>query len=331
MTRPVLFVIDDDPGVMHALRDDISRRFGRDFQVVGETSAAAGLARLSALADGRETVALLIVDHQMTEMAGVEFLRRAHELHPAARRVLLVERDYSAGSPVVQAMTLGQADYHITKPWLLEQDLYRMLSEFLAEWAKDQQAGFELFRVVGRPHDRGTHELRELLARFDVPFGFYEADADPGARLLADRHLDAARLPVMVRHDDYTMVQPTPAQIIGAVGGTVRDDVRECDVAVAGAGPAGLAAAVYAASEGFQTVVLEEIVSGGQAGNSPMIRNYPASRTASAATSSPARPASRPGCSARTWCSPSASWAWSEAATAAWCTWPTGTRSRPGP
>ncbi|MGH3410707.1 MAG: hypothetical protein ACRDRJ_50665, partial [Streptosporangiaceae bacterium] len=183
MTRPVLFVIDDDPGVMHALRDDISRRFGRDFQVVGETSAAAGLARLSALADGRETVALLIVDHQMTEMAGIEFLRRAHELHPA-----------------------------------------RMLSEFLAEWARDQQAGFELFRVVGRPHDRGTHELRELLAGFDVPFGFYEADADPGARLLADRHLDVARLPVKVRHDDYTMVQPTPAQIIGAAGDTVRDD-----------------------------------------------------------------------------------------------------------
>jgi thioredoxin reductase (NADPH) len=275
MTRPVLFVIDDDPGVMHALREDISRRFGRDFQVVGETSAAAGLDRLRALADRRETVALLIVDHQMTEMAGVEFLRRAHELHPAARRVLLVERDYSAHSPVVQAMTLGQADYHITKPWLLEQDLYRMLSEFLAEWAKDQQAGFELFRVVGRPHDRGTHELRELLTRFNVPFSFYEADADPGARLLADRHLDAARLPVMVRHDDYTMVQPTPAQIIGAVGGTVRDDVRECDVAVVGAGPAGLTAAVYAASEGFQTVVLEETVSGGQAGNSPMIRNYP--------------------------------------------------------
>ena len=266
MTRPVLFVIDDDPGVMHALREDIGRRFGRDFQVVGETSATAGLARLRALADGRETVALLIVDHQMAEMAGVEFLQRAHELHPAARRVLLVERDYSAHSPVVQAMTLGQADYHITKPWLLELDLYRELSEFLADWAKDQQAGFELFRVIGRPHDRGTHELRELLSRFNVPFGFYEADADPGARLLAEHGLDDARLPVMVRHDHYAMVQPALEQIIGAVGGTVRDDVRECDVAVVSARPAGLAAAVYAASEGFQTVVLEETVSGGQAG-----------------------------------------------------------------
>ncbi len=331
MTRPVLFVIDDDPGVMHALRDDISRRFGRDFQVVGETSAAAGLDRLRALADRRETVALLIVDHQMTEMAGVEFLRRAHELHPAARRVLLVERDYSAHSPVVQAMTLGQADYHITKPWLLEQDLYRVLSEFLAEWAKDQQAGFELFRVIGRPHDRGTHELRELLSRFNVPFGFYEADADPGARLLADHGLDAARLPVMVRHDDYTMVQPTlraDHRCRRRHRPRRRPRVRRRRRRRR---PAGLTAAVYAASEGFQTVVLEETVSGGQAGNSPMIRNYPASRTASAATSSPAGPASRPGCSARTWCSPSSPSAWSEAATVAWCTWPTGTRSRPGP
>ncbi len=170
---------------------------------------------------------------------------------------------------------LLEADYHITKPWLLELDLYRELSEFLADWAKDQQAGFELFRVIGRPPDRGTHELRELLSRFNVPFGFYEADADPGARLLAEHGLDDARLPVMVRHDHYAMVQPALEQIIGAVGGTVCDDVRECDVAVVGAGPAGLAAAVYAASEGFQTVVLEETVSGGQAGNSPMIRNYP--------------------------------------------------------
>ena len=275
VTAPVLFVIDDDPGVMRALRDDISRRFGRDFQVIGESSAAAGLDRLSALARARQAVALLIVDHEMTEMPGVEFLRRAHRLHHTARRVLLVERDYSVRSPVVQAMTLGQADYHITKPWLLEQDLYRVLSEFLADWAKDQQAGFELFRVIGQPRDRGTHELRELLTRFSVPFGFHPAGTEPGRSMLAEHGLDGTRLPVMVRHDDYTMVQPSPAQIIGAVGGTVCDDVRECDIVIVGAGPAGLTAAVYAASEGFQTVELEATVSGGQAGNSPMIRNYP--------------------------------------------------------
>ena len=275
MSPPVLFVIDDDAGVVHALGYDLSRRFSEDFRTVGESSPAAGLAVLRELADRHEPVALLIVDHDMSEMPGVDFLARAHQLHPLAKRVLLVERDYSARSPVVQAMTLGQADYHITKPWMLEQDLYRVVSEFLAEWAKDQQSGFELFHVVGRLQDRGTHELRELLTRFNVPFHFHSADSEQGRHLLESKGLDTSHLPVMIRHDDYTMVEPTHAQIIAAVGGSIRNDVAQCDVVIAGAGPAGLAAAVYAASEGLQTVVLEETVSGGQAGSSPLIRNYP--------------------------------------------------------
>jgi thioredoxin reductase (NADPH) len=270
-----LFVLDDDAGVVKALRGDLSHRFGEDFQVIGETSAAAGLAALSGLAGRQQPVALLIVDHSMSEMPGVEFLARAHEMHPQAKRVLLVERDYSVASPVVKAMTLGQADYHFTKPWMLEQDLYRMISEFLAEWAKDQEAGFELFRVVGGEQHAGTHELRELLTRFNVPFRFIAADSEQGRRLLAAKGLDPARQPVMIRHDDYTMVEPTRAQFIASVGGSISNDVNECDVVVVGAGPAGLTAAVYAASEGLQTVVLEETVSGGQAGSSPMIRNYP--------------------------------------------------------
>jgi thioredoxin reductase (NADPH) len=274
MPQPVIFVMDEDAGVTVALREDLTRRFGEDFQVIGGSSATAGLAALRRLAGAGEPVALLIVDHDLSAMPGVEFLARAHELHPLAKRVLLVERDYSAHSPVVQAMTLGQADYHITKPWLLEQDLYRMISEFLAEWAKDQQAGFELFRVVGRT-DRDTHELRDLLTRFNVPFRFHAAGSRKGRQLLADSHLDAARLPVMIRHDGHTIVAPTPAQAVESTGGSTSSEIDRCDVAIAGAGPAGLAAAVYAASEGLLTVVLEETVSGGQAGSSPMIRNYP--------------------------------------------------------
>ena len=275
MSQPVLFVIDDDAEVMHALREDLGRRFGEDFRVIGESSAAAGLAVLRGLASQREPVALLIVDHDMSEMPGVGFLARAHAMHPLAKRVLLVERDYSARSPVVQAMTLGQADYHLTKPWMLEQDLYREISEFLADWATDHQAGFELFHVIGRLQDRGTHELRELLTRFNVPFHFHAADSEQGRHLLKNQGLDASRLPVMIRHDGYTMTEPAPAQIIAAIGGSICADVDACDVVIVGAGPAGLTAAVYAASEGLQTVVLEESVSGGQAGSSPMIRNYP--------------------------------------------------------
>jgi thioredoxin reductase (NADPH) len=273
--RPVLFVVDDDLGVVRALRDDLGRRFGEDFQVVGEVSAAAGLSLLHRLADRCQQVALLIADHGMSEMPGTEFLARAHKMHPLAKRVLLVERDYSARSPIVQAMTLGQADYHLTKPWVLEQDLYREISGFLAEWAKDQHIGFDLFQVIGGIHDRSTHELQELLTRFGEPFRFHDADAEQGRLLLKAKDLDTSRLPVVIRHDGYTMVRPTPTQLIEATGGTVSSDISQCDVVIAGAGPAGLTAAVYAASEGLQTVVLEEAVSGGQAGNSPMIRNYP--------------------------------------------------------
>src|SRR5580700_8728593 len=183
MSRPVLFALDDDAGVVRALHGDLSRRFGRDFRVLGESSAAAGLATLGQLAGHGEPVALLIVDHEMSEMPGLEFLARAHELHPSAKRVLLVERDYSARSPVVQAMILGQADYHLTKPWMLEQDLYRVISEFLADWAKDQEAGFDLFHVVGGTEDSRTHELRELLTRFNVPFHFDAAGTDHARRL----------------------------------------------------------------------------------------------------------------------------------------------------
>ena len=274
MSPPVLFVIDDDTGVMGALRDDLSRRFGGDFRVIGESWPAAGLAALRRLADGHEPVALLIVDHDMSGMPGVDFLARAHEMHPLAKRVLLVERDYSVRSPIVQAMTLGQADYHLTKPWTLEHDLYREISGFLADWATDQQAGFELFQLIGGRQDGGTHQLRELFTRFNEPFRFHDADSEQGRRLLRGAGLDGSRLPVVIRHDGYTMVRPTPAQLIEATGGTISSDVSDCDVVIVGAGP-GLTAAVYAASEGLQTVVLEETVSGGQAGNSPMIRNYP--------------------------------------------------------
>lgn len=273
--HPVIFVIDDDSRVAETLRGDLSRRFGRDFRLIAETSAGSGLVTLRDLKDSGAQVALLIADHDMAEMPGVDFLAAAHRLHSLAKRVLLVERDYSASSPVVRAMTLGQADYHITKPWMLEQDLYRVVAEFLAGWAKDQQVGFDLFHVIGDPAGPGTHELRDLLTRFSVPFRFHDAGSPRGRAMLADQRIDGSRLPVMIRHDGYAMVQPGQAQLIAAVGGSVANDVDQCDIVIIGAGPAGLTGAVYAASEGLRTVVLEETVSGGQAGSSPMIRNYP--------------------------------------------------------
>jgi thioredoxin reductase (NADPH) len=272
--QAVLFAIDDDPGTVQALRDDLSRRFGQEFRIVCESSATAGLATLRELAGRHVPVALLIVGQALSEMSGVAFLGRAHEMHPLAVRILLVERDYSVRSPIVAAMTLGQADSHITKPWMLEQDLYSVVSQCLADWARNFDAAFELFSVVG-VDDRAGHELRELLTRFNVPFRFVTPDSGTGHHLLTEHGLDGSGLPVLVRYDGHATVRPDRAQLVAAVGGTIRDDVGDCDIAIVGAGPAGLAAAVYAASEGLRTVVLEEAVSGGQAGSSPMIRNYP--------------------------------------------------------
>src|SRR5262245_11024456 len=187
--RPVVLIVDDDAGVARAMTQDLDRRFGHDFRIVAETSAAAGLAALRDLAAAHEPVALLIADKDMPEMPGVAFLARAHKTHPLAKRVLLIERDYSARSPLVDAMTLGQADQQITKPWMVEQDLYRQVSEFLADWAKDQEAGFELFHIVGSPTDRSSHDLREMMTRFSVPFRFYTAESAEGRRLLSAKGL----------------------------------------------------------------------------------------------------------------------------------------------
>src|SRR5215475_3895396 len=189
--RPVVLIVDHDPGIVHAMNEDLGRRFGHDFRILPATSPSKALATLRELAIVHEPVALLIADNDMPEMPGVGFLADAHKMHPLAKRVLLIERDYSARSPLVDAMTLGLADYHITKPWMLEQDLYRQVSEFLAEWAKDQEAGFELFHIVGGPADRGSHDLREMMTRFDVPFRFHAAGSGEGRRLLGASGLDA--------------------------------------------------------------------------------------------------------------------------------------------
>lgn len=133
MKRPILFLVADDASVLDALESDLSRRFGNDSRILRVDTAASGLAVLAALRDGREPVALLIADHGMGDMSGVDFLESAHAMHPSAKRILLVERDYTAANPIVPAMTLGRIDYHLVKPWSPEQGLYPAISEFLAD------------------------------------------------------------------------------------------------------------------------------------------------------------------------------------------------------
>jgi thioredoxin reductase (NADPH) len=271
MTMPVLFVLDRDRGSLPILLGDLRRRFGNDFTVTGESSPDGALKALDAMARADEPVALFLVD----DRSAAQFLARAHELYPRTKRVLLVDRDYSSTSPAVQAIALGQADFHIVRPWANDEMMYGEMSDYLASWTREQEPSFEMFRIVAEDGDSRVVQLRDVMTRFSMPFGIYSVENDAGRRLLDEAGLDASRLPVVIRYDGQVSIDPNLTDLARAIGVSVENEIDNCDVAIIGAGPAGLTAAVYAASEGLETVLLEQAISGGQAGTSPLIRNYP--------------------------------------------------------
>ena len=276
MAQPIIVLVVDDPRVLGELAADLGRRFGTDYRVQAERSPAAALAALEGLASGSEDVALVVAARRMAELGGLELLLRTHELHPSARRVLLEHRgEWTSGEPIVRAMTLGQLDYILYRPWRpLEQNLYLPVSDFLAGWEKSRAPAVEAIRIVGPRWGARSHELRDTLARVGIPFGFYPDDSEGGRRLLEEAGEDGTRLPVLMFHRGLVLVDPSDADLGAALGMRTHPVAGGCDVLIAGAGPAGLAAAVYAASEGLATQVLEPGVPGGQAGTSSLIRNY---------------------------------------------------------
>jgi thioredoxin reductase (NADPH) len=257
--RPVLFLVDEDPAVREALACDLGRRFGTDHEVVAERSPAAALAALGQLGTRPRAVAVLLAAQRMTGMSGVEFLAAAHELHPAAKRVLLVDRgDYSAAHPAVRAMTVGQIDYHLFMPWQpAERWLYPPLSDFLADWSKTGEPSFAAIRIVGRQWEPHSHRLRDVLTRIAMSYRFYPHDSPAGRQLLREAGQDGSHLPVMIFRTGQVLVDPSHAELIACLGAAVRPLATSYDVAIVGAGPAGLAAAVSAASEGLSTLVVE--------------------------------------------------------------------------
>ena len=275
MERPVIFLVAAERSVRAALDADLERRFGTDCRILGAGEPDQALADLAALAERGEPVALLIADSNLGGMTGVAFLERAHELHPAAKRILMVERDYTAANPIVPAMMLGQIDFHLVKPWFPEQSLFPAVSEFLTGWAGSREPRFKMFRIVGPPASPRAHEIRDLLTRISMPYSFSAETSEAGRRLLRETGQDGSRLPVVLRHDGRVLVEPSDAELIEAIGGGTHLRSGLYDLAIVGAGPAGLTAAVYAASEGLETVVLEQGISGGQAAMSSRIRNFP--------------------------------------------------------
>ena len=275
--KPVILVADDDRESLASLVDALTRRFGADYRVASHESARAALEDLERIRARDESVALIIADQWMPEIEGIELLGRAHEIHPAAQRALLVDwGDRSAAPTILEGCAFGQLENYLRKPWFPpELHLYPAIGEFLADWTRAHGHGprMELVRVIGDDPSRRTRDVREFLDRSGIPHGFSAAGSEAGRAALEEVALDGSRLPVVVLLDGRALVDPSNAEISDALGATNLEE-RECDLAIVGAGPAGLAAAVYGASEGLVTIVVEREAVGGQAAASSLIRNY---------------------------------------------------------
>ncbi len=277
MDLPVLLVVDPDRHARRGLSRALGRRFGDDYRIVTAASADESLGLLTQFAEEAHDVALVVANLWTPQMNGIELLERVHAMHPGTIRVLLADfGDMSAMGPLHRGMALGQIDLFIFKPsWLwAEEQLYPEIQQALSSWSRAHRPQFEIMRLVGEQWSARCHELRDLLTRNLVPFGFYDAESEEGRQLLRDCNVLAERLPVVIRFDGKALEDPTNAEVAEALGVSTRPRPVVYDVAIVGGGPAGLAAAVYGESEGLRTVVIEHAAIGGQAGSSSMIRNY---------------------------------------------------------
>jgi thioredoxin reductase (NADPH) len=281
--RPVVLVAESDRSALERVERELCRSFGEDFRVRGERSAGAALEQLEDASEAGDPVALVLAGHQLSDGSGAELLRHARTLHPDTRRALLMGwgawADRSTADAVLSAMALGDADYYVLCPWRSPDPLFhRTIAEFLHEWARERPTGPSEINVIADEWSERAHEVRSLLTRNGVPHAFHLRSSAYGHEVL-DELDDAARLaPVIVTMPALghpPLVDPSSQELVAAYG--VRTSLSErtdFDVAIIGAGPAGLAAAVHASSEGFETLVVEREAIGGQAASSSLIRNY---------------------------------------------------------
>ena len=275
-SRPVMLAVDDNVADLRGISRELHKRYGEDYRVVCERHPEAALGRLQDLQEAGEDVALVLADQWMAGISGPDFLTRAGEISTTAKRALMVDwGDRATVRPLQQAMALGRIDYYVTKPYGdHDERFHRVISEFLYDWSKDRIPKFEEIRVVGEQWSPRSFELRDLLGRNGVLHTFHSSDSREGRELLARLGHEEAPLPVVVLFDGQVLVDPTNSDIADACGVNPTWDKSDFDLVVVGAGPAGLAAAVYAASEGLDTLIVEDEAVGGQAGTSALIRNY---------------------------------------------------------
>jgi thioredoxin reductase (NADPH) len=272
---PILLTVDDDPEVSRSLARDLRQQYGEDYRIRRAESGPAALDALKELKLRDENVGLLLADHRMPEMTGVEFLEQARELYPKARRVLLTA--YADTDAAIGAINRADVDYYMLKPWDPPQEkLYPVLDDLLEDWKmQDRLSTDDGVRVVGHRWSAPSHAVKDFLTRNQVPFRWLELERDAeAARLLAANGGDAEHLPLVITDSGRTLQAPSTAEVAGALGLAATPSLPFYDLIVIGGGPAGLGAAVYGASEGLRTVLVEREAIGGQAGQSTRIENY---------------------------------------------------------
>ena len=276
--KPVIFAVDAGAESFLRLEYGLRRRYEPDYRVICETSAMWAVKRLGELKATGEEVALILADQWMPDIPGAEFLAQARQLFPASRRGLLVEwGDRTTQDAVLWAMALGHIDYYVNKPERPgDENFHRMVAEFLYDWAKANRPVFKEIQLVGEQWSARSHELRNILNRNGILHEFLDARTEQGQKLLAEVGKSSAKLPLVVLHDGRVLEDPSNAELADAYLGVDANasEEEEFDLVILGAGPAGLAAGVYGASEGMSTLVVERVAIGGQAGTSSLIRNY---------------------------------------------------------
>jgi thioredoxin reductase (NADPH) len=279
-TRPALVAVEDDPDALVQVRRELQRRYAADFEVLCESSGDEAVATIERICASGGEVAVVLAAAWLEGMRGTELLSRVKALQPEARRALMIEwgawGEERTAEAIVRAMARGEIDYYLLKPRQSPDELFhRMLGEFIHEWSRAGRQAEGAATVVGERWSPRTHRLRRLLAGAGIPHSFHAADTDRGEKILGEAGRSGSHEPLVALWDGRVLADPSDAELAGAYGvATELDGEARFDLAIVGAGPAGLAAAVYASSEGLRTLVIEREAIGGQAGSTSLIRNY---------------------------------------------------------